>query len=390
MWPNRLSVLVATGLLAIGVAGPPPAAADRAAAAVEAAGVGSPVTVVSPGCRYEQASADAVASANTSVENHRGFVSFGGGDCPEAIFRGRVWYFSGARSTWSRQRTPYVGHVMAVADDSTGAYVLFAGRTGIFVGKRTVAGSFIAPIRLSPVGLGGAVVPQGDIVALAGGYWAVWSEQVGPGGEFAQTELFQAKTIGAGDCIDPLRRQRITSHPRDDSDPSIALVPATAGRSGARLTWSRNDSARGESGWIMFSRAACDARWSTDQILAQAGNNLDPDLARVGSTDYLAWSRDSRVVEAEISPTTYRAIGFAEPSAFSTHINASGSVVFILFSSGERLGSFERRDGVWRQRWLTAAGLRQQAVAVTKFRGAFTAFGISFSTFRLYAITVTD
>jgi hypothetical protein len=41
----------------------------------------------------------------------------------------------------------------------------------------------------------GAVAPTGAILAGGGNtWWAVWSEQVGPGGEFSQTELFQAKT----------------------------------------------------------------------------------------------------------------------------------------------------------------------------------------------------
>lgn len=95
------------------------------------------------------------------------------------------------------QRTPYRGQVMA-SDQGSGAFVLFAASTGIFLGERSFGnGTYLTPPRQLSTTTPGAVPPQGTV--LAGGsntWWAVWSEQVGPGGEFAQTDLFQAKTYG--------------------------------------------------------------------------------------------------------------------------------------------------------------------------------------------------
>ena len=78
--------------------------------------------------------------------------------------------------TWRHAPSPYAGLVLAATDDATGTYVLFANSTGIHVGKRTrPSGAFENPVRLSGNGTSGAALPQGDIVALAGGYWAVWT-----------------------------------------------------------------------------------------------------------------------------------------------------------------------------------------------------------------------
>ena len=103
-------------------------------------------------------------------------------------------------------RGPYTGRVLGVADDTTGTYALYSNQNGIWVGRRTTAGTFTKPVRVSTRGNGGAVLPQGDIVAQGGGYWAVWTEQVGPGGEFAQQEVFQAKTLEAGSCTSAISR----------------------------------------------------------------------------------------------------------------------------------------------------------------------------------------
>lgn len=350
------------------------------------ASVSSPATVVPAGCHFEEASGDAVASAVTTTNSTRGFVSFGGGTCARPAFAGTLRYFDGHDATWRRATSPYTGRVLGVADDTTGTYALYSNQNGIWVGRRTTAGAFTKPVRLSTRGNGGAVLPQGDIVAQGGGYWAVWTEQVGPGGEFAQQELFQAKTLGAGACTAAISRQRITTHHRDDADPSLVLVPATAGRSGAHLAWDRSDGAQGTSSWLMYASSGCNGRW-TARTLFQVGIHQDPDLTRAGSIDYLAWGHDARLVEAEISLAPFRSTAFAQPEAGNAHVSVSGSTVVVLFESHGRLATRERHAGVWSLRYLTAAGARQQAVAATSFRSAFTALGLNTSD-RLYAITV--
>lgn len=64
------------------------------------------------------------------------------------------------------------------------------------------------------------MTPTADIGAEGGKWWAVWTEQVGPGGEFAPQQLFQAKTFGtAAD-----RRQiTFTGSDIDNTEPSISL-----------------------------------------------------------------------------------------------------------------------------------------------------------------------
>ena len=350
------------------------------------ASVSGPATVVPAGCHFEEASGDAVASAVTTTNSTRGFVSFGGGTCARPAFSGTLRYFAGHDGTWRRATSPYTGRVLGVADDTTGTYALFSNPNGIWVGKRTTAGGFTKPVRLSPRGNGGAVLPQGDIVAQGGGYWAVWTEQVGPGGEFAQQELFQAKTLGAGACTGAISRQRITTHHRDDANPSLVLVPATAGRSGAHLAWDRSDGAQGTSSWLMYASSGCNGRWRA-RTLFQVGIHQDPDMTRAGSIDYLAWGHDAQLVEAEISLAPFRSTAFAQPTAGNAHVSVSGSTVVALFESRGRLATRERHAGVWSLRYLTAAGAPQQAVAATSFRSAFTALGLNTND-RLYAITV--
>jgi len=380
MFWKRLPVTLGV-VLALALSAGPAAAASPAAS--------SPVTVVPAGCDFQDSSGDAVASFDPRQNKSQGFVAFGGGTCGQPAFSGTLHYFEGHDRTWRHTPSPYAGLVLAVTDDATGTYVLFANSTGIYVGKRIrPSATFQDPVRLSGNGTSGAALPQGDIVALAGGYWAVWTEQVGPGGEFAQADLFQAKTLGAGDCIDAVPRTRLTTHSRDDADPSLVLLPETAGRSGAHLTWSRNDGARGESGWLMYSRAGCEARWSPFQTLFRAGNSLDPDMTRANRTDYLAWDRNSRLVEAEVSPGPFRAKAFPRPFAANAHITVPRNVVAVVFQSQERLASMERRRGVWSLRWLTSPGLQQQAISATSFGSTFTAWGVSHRTDRLYAITV--
>jgi hypothetical protein len=399
MWYRRLSILFSIALLTV-VAVAPPAAATGTAnreGVASIAGVGAPATVVSPGCTFEESSADAVPAAS-GVNSSRGFVSFGGGNCPRPAFAGRLTYFAGGGAHWFTQPSSYFGQVLAVANDSTGTSVLFSTVRGIFLGKRTQTGSFTTPVRLSTHGNGGAVLPTGDLVTQAGRYWAVWTEQVGPGGEFAQTDLFQAKTIGAGQCTVAITRRQITYLTRHDDTPSLVLVPAAGGLSGAHLTWSRNDGARGESGWIMYAKAGCNAQWSSVQNLNSRNNNLDPDMTRVGNTDYLAWTHDTVAfegpfpIEGQVPPSgVFDGVSFGNgPEGDAPHMGVSSPTrILVVYRSGGRLASWTSNGDSWHFDYLTGAGAQQQPVAVTQFGGAFTAFGISFSSHRLYSIRVT-
>ena len=397
----RLIIAFSVGLLTVIVGAPSAtAAAGTAGSAVVAGvvGVGAPATVLSAGCAFGEASADAVAAAS-GANSSRGFVSFGGGACPRAAFAGRLTYFAGGGAPWFTQPSPYSGQVMAVANDTTGTSVLFSTTAGVFLGKRTQTGSFATPIRLSSHGNGGAVMPTGDLVTRSGRYWAVWTEQVGPGGEFAQTDLFQAKTMGADQCTPPITRSRITGVTLHDDNPSLVLVPAAGGLSGAHLTWSRNNGERADSGSIMYTTAGCNAQWRTPLRNLNSRNlNVDPDMARRGNTDYLAWTHDTVDFEGpfpihgRIPPSgVFDGASFGNgPEGDGPRIGVSPSRTLVLYRTGGRLASWTNNHGGGsRFDYLTRPGGQQQPVAVTTYGETFTVFGISFSSHRLYSIRIS-
>ncbi len=84
------------------------------------------------------------------------------------------------------------------------------------------------------------------------------------------------------------------------------------------------------------------------------------------------------------------------PEGNATRISAAGSakvrsgpVQSSPVRSCLRLAAWEFNGDAWRYEYLTAAGLQQQPVATTTYGGAFTAFGVSLSTYRPYATRVT-
>ena len=180
------------------------AAVGLAAPAAAVAPFGQVVTVASAGCNFDGVTGDAVVAANGVVH---GFVAFAGGGCAANPL---ITYFEGSGSSWTQVTSPYRGRVLGVAWDGTATYLLHADGANIRVTTR-VGSTFTGGRLLSASGSSGATLPSGDVVALAGKWWAVWDEQVGPPNEFTQRDLFQAYSIGAGHA-----RQRITfttNHP---------------------------------------------------------------------------------------------------------------------------------------------------------------------------------
>ena len=149
------------------------------------------MTVVAPPCATTPGTADAAFGGSTI----HGFAGFSA--CSHAIY-----YFQGGTQGYTRQLSPYRGVVLGVDADETATYLVYlmtdtAGHaSGIGVTKRSHAGTFF-PTRVLSTAAGNQVVtPTADIGAESGRWWAVWTEQVGPGGEFAPQQLFQAKTYG--------------------------------------------------------------------------------------------------------------------------------------------------------------------------------------------------
>jgi hypothetical protein len=309
------------------------------AAAVPARAVGAfgpPVTVVPSPCAFVFSDADAALGSDGLT---RGFVTYNGTGCDFEI-----WYFQGSGSSWTRQLSPYRGVVLGVAVDGGDTYLLYQASDGVRITKRTAAGGFTAGHRLSSFGIGGAVEPRGDVIATGGTWWAVWDEPVGPGGEFAQTELFQAKTYGTD-----LATQRITANALCDAAPSLAKRPG----GGAVLAWERNDCEVGEVSdvWIASS---LDGAW-TSRPLATGGNlNTQPDLFTAGAATFIAWIRDGRAVEADNTSGVFRSHTFVTGASFRPRVAVSLGRVFVIWTTPQNRTFFaERVAGAWSGAYLS-------------------------------------
>jgi hypothetical protein len=296
-----------------------------------------PIVTVAPapaGCTIDSVNGDATIGSGSVI---RGFFNFAGSGCDSD----QIWFAGGFGSTWKVQLTPYRGTVLA-SDTGSGAFVLFSASTGIYLGERSLGnGTYLSPPRqLSPTAPG-AVTPTGTI--LAGGsntWWAVWSEQVGPG-EFAQTELFQAKTIG-----NDLARTQVTNNPDNDHQPALAFRPG----GGGELVFVR-DNAFGNEPTHSYLRLAIASgttgAWAGSQF-ATVGINTDPSIETTSSLSghtYVAWLRNGQVFESDDRPGSFLAKAFVS-HGLSTDIAVGGGRTRVVWSEegdgtvlAERLGS---------------------------------------------------
>jgi hypothetical protein len=286
------------------------------------------------GCSIDAVNGDATIGGGSVI---RGFFNFIGSGCDADA----IWFAGGFGTTWKVQQTPYRGQVMA-SDQLSGAFVLFSASTGIFLGERSLGnGTYLSPPRQLSATAPGAVAPQGTI--LAGGsntWWAVWSEQVGPG-EFAQTELFQAKTYSTN-----LARTQVTSNPDNDHQPQLAFRPG----GGGELVFVR-DNAFGNEATHSYLRLATASgvtgAWAGSQF-ATVGINTDPSIETTigpGGHTYVAWLRNGQPFESDNRSGSFLARAFVA-QARSTDIGVSGGRTRVVWSQegdgtvlAERLGS---------------------------------------------------
>jgi hypothetical protein len=287
------------------------------------------------GCTIASVNGDATIGSGSVT---RGFFNFAGSGCDAD----QIWFAGGFGSTWKVQLTPYRGRVMA-SDQGSGAFVLFFASTGVYLGERSFGnGSYLTPPRrLSPTAPG-AVAPTGTVLGgPSNTWWAVWSEQVGPGGEFAQTELFQAKTYG-----NDLARTQVTFNPDNDHRPALAFRPG----GGGELVFVR-DNAFGQEPTHSYLRLATASgttgAWAGSQF-ATVGINTDPSIETTSSTSghtYVAWLRNGQVFESDDRSGGFQAKAFVA-HGLSTGIAVSGGKTRVVWSEvgdgtvlAERLGS---------------------------------------------------
>ena len=285
---RRPSAIAAAAFLAVLAVPSPALAADSFTA---------PVTVVDPPCGTEGTS-DAAFGAGTI----RGFASFP--DCSHDIY-----YFQGGTQGYTRVAAPYTGVVLGVDADETATYLIYrmtdpVGRTtGVGVTRRTHAGAYDSTQVVSGAAATQAVLPTADIAAEGGKWWAVWTEQVGPGGEFATQQLFQARTYGT-----VVNRQQITATVPDNSEPSISLDG-----NGAVMAWTRWTAPEQPGPADLWVATNPGGAW-TSRVFSSAGSiNRTADLKRIGGVTFLTWVRDGRIVEAENTPGTFVSHVFLTP-----------------------------------------------------------------------------
>jgi hypothetical protein len=339
-----------------------------------------PIVTVMPapaGCAVDHVDGDAEVSPFNGVV--RGFANFSGNGCDEDA----IWFFGGRGSSWTFQRTPYQGQVLAVGEYSA-SYVLFSSATGIHLGKRGVAtGGYLTPARQLSSTVPGAVRAQGDVLAgPSHTWWAVWSEQVGQGGEFAQTELFQAKTYGTPD----LARTQVTNHPDNDHQPRLAFRPG----GGGELAFVRDDAFGGgpTHSHLRLSTASGNSGVWTWRQFAAVGLNYGPSIATTSGTGghtYVSWIRGQQPFESDDRSGGFQHRAFVG-SSFTTDVDASGGQVHVVWprSGGGTVLAERSTGGAWTKATVSTVESRLNPIVVSRSGRATVLMA---SAARLYART---
>jgi hypothetical protein len=190
---------------------------------------------------------------------------------------------------------------------------------------------------------------------------AVWTEQVGPGGEFAQTELFQAKTDS-----DDLARTQVTNNPDNDSQPPLAFRPG----GGGELVFVRDNGFGNEpthSYLRLATASGLTGAWAGSQFAAigiNTGPSIDTTPGTTGHT-YVAWLRNGQVFEADDRSGNFQHKAFVS-NGLSTDIGVGGGRTRVVWSEegdgtvlAERLGS-----GGWTKETVYPAASRMRPIVL--------------------------
>jgi hypothetical protein len=256
--------------------------------------------------------------------------------------------------------TPFRGRVLGVANDVSATFVMYADATQIRVGKRTSSGQFSS--RLIAGWSGGGTLPTGDVIARNGQWFGVWSVPFGPGGEFAQTELFFAASGRAA------QRLTTTAGNIDDSEPTLAYagtIPV--------LIWTEAiaPAVPGQSNLIV-SRFRGNGQWEPRRVFASNGfANGSPDMTIAGPFTYVTWTRDGGTMVASnatgaftshrfLTPARAPKVGVATAAGTADHVfvtatasRAGGDEVW--FAESATTGNV---GGTWSGAFIAPAGTR--------------------------------
>jgi hypothetical protein len=247
-------------------------------------------------------------------------------------------FFQGAGRSWTAERSPYQGRLLAAGYDGTGTYLLYQAADGVRITKRTAAGAFTAGRLLSTA----TTASEGAVFATGGTWWAVWNEPTGVyPDDFPVYSLFQAKTYGTDQA-----RRRIT-FTDDDGGPVLARRPG----GGAVLAWTRGYYWNPSYADVRVATSA-DGSWQSRAFATAGQHNQYPDLATDATHTYLTWTRDGLIVEADNTSGTFRSHTFNTHGSTSRVAVSSGRV-FVAWSPPRGASTFvhvfvaERRAGSW-------------------------------------------
>jgi hypothetical protein len=305
----------------------------------------------------------------------RGFAGF------SACSRG-IYYFQGGTQGYTRVLSPYRGVVLAVDADETATYLVYlmtdavGHASGIGVTKRSHAGTFFPTRVLSTAASSQVVTPTADISAEGGRWWAVWTEQVGPGGEFAPQQLFQAKTFGTA-----ADHQQITftGADVDNTEPSISLDSV-----GAVLAWTRQTAPAEPGPADLWVATNANTAWSSRVFSADGTDNRTADVKRIGGRTFLAFVRDGRIVEAENTTGAFTSHVFLTPGD-QPRIGATSGSEFVAYIAGGRVFYARGNNGSqsFVGQFVSAPGTVPDAMVTANGRGTL----LIRSGTRLYSIT---
>jgi hypothetical protein len=236
--------------------------------------------------------------------------------------------------------SPYTGFVQAVAWDGQNAtYVVFQQGSALRIGKRVESTGAYAPATTLTTTGANAIVFSSDVVAVNGQWWAVWSEQVGPGGEFAEIDLFQRHTL-----LGVQGRTRITATTdSDDIEPALAYV-------GGRVTmvWTRAFSPAVPGPSDLRIAESTGGAWLSRPFASLGTFNSEADVFFSAGVTWVTWTRDSAVLIADNAGGTFASRTLTSAGADPT-VAVSGSNVFVAWYAlnADRVVLAERAGGVW-------------------------------------------
>ena len=297
-----------------------------------AAAVGpfGPAETVIAGCTDGVGDAGIAADGTT-----RGFFNCTG------VSAGTIRFFRDSpASAPTVEVSPYTGFVQAVAWDGQNAtYVVFQQGSTLRIGKRVESTGAYAPATTLTTTGANAIAFSSDVVAVNGQWWAVWSEQVGPGGEFAQIDLFQRHTL-----LGVQGRTRITgTTDSDDIEPTLAY---TGGR--VEMVWTRAFAPAVPGPSDLRIAESTGGAWLSRTFATLGTSNSEPDVFFSGGVTWVTWQRDRAVLVADNARG-----GFTSRTLTSAGIDptvaVSGSTVFVAWYAfnADRAVVAERAGGVW-------------------------------------------